>query len=177
MTYWVLGAAIAGLLALLVVYRNRSPAGSGVPAPAAPKSRIDESVPFMEHPSDKDETAVDAMTDAITRLRQLQDWDRWIAFSAQGQGGRVDSYHFAELKLLGDKIDAGTMVLDADKALRVAALDKAGVEVFRSAEGHIVLRRFSPRQVAVFMDALFRGQMGIRPHDGEGDDYAIGAEW
>lgn len=108
------------------------------------------------------------MTVAVARLRQLRDWDRWITFSAQGQGDQSESYHFAEPKVLGDKIDAGKVVLDTDKA---------GVEVSRSPEHHIVLRRFHPRQVAPFMDALIRGQMGIRPHDGEGDDYAVGTRW
>ena len=27
------------------------------------------------------------------------------------------------------------------------------------------------------MDVIFRQYMGIRPHTGEGDDYAFGAEW
>lgn len=178
MTYWILGAAIAGFLALLVACRKAGPVSNGSSGePMAPQSRIDASVPFMEHPSDEHETAVDAMTDAIARLRKLQCWDRWITFSAQGQGDGPDGYHVAELKLLGDRIDAGKVVLDAERALRDAGLEKAGVEVARSPDGHIVLRRFSPRHVAVFMDALFRGQMGIRPHDGEGDDYAVGAEW
>ncbi len=177
MTYWLLGAAIMALLAILVSCSRAGPAESAPKAPPASNARIDESAPFMEHPSDKDETAVDAMTDAVTRLRQLERWDRWITFSAQGQGGLVDSYQPAELKLLGDKFDVGNAFLDADKALRSAALDKSGIEVSRSPEGYIVLGRFSPRQVAMLMDALFRGQMGIRPHDGEGYGYAVGAEW
>ena len=177
MTYWLSGAAIVVVLALFVACRKSGLDVSASKEPPAPAKRTDASMPFMEHPSDKDETAVDAMADAVDRLRRLQSWDRWITFSAQGQGGRVDSYHFAELKLLGDRIDAGEFVLDADKALRAAALDNEGVEVSRSQEGHIVLRKFSPRQVAVFMDALFRGQLGIRSHDGEGDDYAVGADW
>jgi hypothetical protein len=48
--------------------------------------------PFMEHPSGDFETAVDAMADAIKRLRALPEWDKWITFHAQGMGSRVDSY-------------------------------------------------------------------------------------
>lgn len=43
--------------------------------------------------------------------------------------------------------------------------------------GHYVLSGTSPIQAARILDAIFRTCMGIRPHTGEGDDYAIGAEW
>src|SRR4051794_3769128 len=55
--------------------------------------------PFMEHPSGDFETAVDAMADAIKRLRGLPEWDEWITFHAQGMGGRLDSYHFAAIRM------------------------------------------------------------------------------
>ena len=32
-------------------------------------------------------------------------------------------------------------------------------------------------QTAAFLDTLFRTQLGVRPFDDEGDDYAVGAEW
>ena len=35
----------------------------------------------------------------------------------------------------------------------------------------------TPIQAARIMDVIFRQYMGIRPHTGEGDGYAIGAEW
>ena len=136
----------------------------------------DDGSPFMEHPSGEHKTAVDAMEWAIARLQSIRERDRWLTFSAQGQGHRVDSYHFAELKLRGHEIDPGEAALDIEVALREAGLDRAALSVERSPEGYLVLRRFSARQFAAFMDALFRGQMGIRPHEGE-SDYAIGAEW
>ena len=34
-----------------------------------------------------------------------------------------------------------------------------------------------PDQAARIMDVIFRQYLDIRPHTGEGDDYAIGAEW
>ncbi len=55
--------------------------------------------PFLVHPSGDFETAVDAMADAIKRLRALPEWDKWITFQAQGEGGRVDSYHFAAIRM------------------------------------------------------------------------------
>src|SRR5262249_20573083 len=55
--------------------------------------------PFMEHPSGDFQTAVDAMADATKRLRALPDWDKWITFHAQGMGSRVDSYHFAAIRM------------------------------------------------------------------------------
>lgn len=76
----------------------------------------DDGSPFMEHPSGEHETAVDAIESAVSRLRSMGRLDRWLTFSAQGQGGRVDSYHFAALKLRGDLIDPGDVALDADAA-------------------------------------------------------------
>lgn len=137
----------------------------------------DDESPFMEHPCGKYRDAVHAMESALSRLRSMRKCDRWLTFCAQGQGARADSYHFAELKLLGDRIDPGDAVLDSDAALRATGLDRTGVSVSRSPEGHMVVSEFSPQQLAVFLDALFRDQMGVRPHDGEGDDYAVGAEW
>ncbi len=176
-TFWTIVALVAGALAALAASRRGRRDRGASRRSSESKAVIDESGPFMQHPSDRDETAIDALTDAVFRLRQMTDCTRWITFSAQGQGGRSDSYHFAELKLLGDKIDPGDSVLDSDIAVRAAGLDKAGVRVSKSPEGFIVMHGFDPRHVAEFMNALFRGQMGIRPHDDEGDDYAVGAEW
>jgi hypothetical protein len=39
------------------------------------------------------------MADAIKRLRALPEWDNWITFHAQGMGSRVDSYHFAAIRM------------------------------------------------------------------------------
>ena len=39
--------------------------------------------PFMEHPGEEDFFGpVEAMADAIARLRALPQWDRWITFLA-----------------------------------------------------------------------------------------------
>jgi hypothetical protein len=136
----------------------------------------DDGAPFMEHPSGQHDTAVAAMADAIARLRALRKWDRWITFEAQGQGGRVDSCHFAELRLLGDRIDPGEAKLDPELAMARAGLDGTRVRISGSPEGHLVVGQATPRQLALLLDACFRGQMGIRPLD-DTDDYAVGAEW
>jgi len=138
----------------------------------------DDVAPFMEHPSGRHDTATAAMAEAIARLRALRKWDRWITVSAQGQGGRLDSYHFAELRLLGDRIDPVGATLDPKLAIIFAGLAATSVRITSSAPGHLVVEHATPRQMASLLDAFFRGQMGIRPHDDADDgDYAIGAEW
>ena len=115
------------------------------------------SKPFMEHPDGTFDCAADAIADAVKRLRELPTWDDWITFCAQGYGGRPDTCRFAEIKMRPDKI-ASESPLPPD----VAQFDIAGS---------------SPTAVADFLDELFRKHMGIQPFPGEGDDYAVGAEW
>jgi hypothetical protein len=137
-----------------------------------------DDAPFMEHPSGQHNSAVDAMEDAIVRLRNLPKWDRWITLCAQGEGHRPESYHFAKLALLGDTIDPAGASIDPQKALEPTGLDKSGISVFRNPDGHLVISNASPNQFAILLNSIFRDQMGIRPHaDDDGDDYAIGAEW
>src|SRR5437868_12622246 len=66
-------------------------------APAGRSRTVDE--PFLEHPTGEFKTAVDAMANAIERLRALPQWKDWITFSAQGMGSRTDSYHSAEIQM------------------------------------------------------------------------------
>jgi hypothetical protein len=35
----------------------------------------------------------------------------------------------------------------------------------------------TPKQAGRVLDTIFRDYLGIRPHTGEGNDYAVGAEW
>src|SRR5438876_4045389 len=82
--------------------------------------RKEEPGPFFEHPSGDFDSAVAAMEDAIRRLRELPRWDKWIEFSAQGEGGGPDSYQFAEIRMLGDRIDVGQRPLDVQGIVQAA---------------------------------------------------------
>lgn len=131
--------------------------------------------PFMEHPSGEFETSVDAMADAIKRLRALPVWDKWISFYAQGMGSRVDSYHIATIRMRQGEI-AFDQPLDVDVKL---VTRKAGVPDFclSKTEGGYSVAKATPIQAARVMDVIFRQYLGIRPHTGEDNDYGIGAEW
>jgi hypothetical protein len=131
--------------------------------------------PFMEHPSGDFETAVDAMADAIKRLRALPEWKNWITVSAQGMGGRVDSYHIAEIRVRQDEFKL-QKPMDVDIEL---VTKRAGVpQSCLSKNGDVYsIAKATPVQAARIMDVIFRQYLGIRPHTGEGDDYAVGAEW
>jgi hypothetical protein len=140
--------------------------------------------PFMEHPGEEDYFGpVEAMADAIGRLRALPRWDRWMTFQASGMGHRVDSYHLAQLRMRGNEIEIGEPV-----ALDVAAVTrKAGVPVafLRAvAENRYFLGGATPEQAAQVLHAIFVLHLGIRGHaddeddtEVEEDDYGVAADW
>jgi hypothetical protein len=132
--------------------------------------------PFMEHPTGLFSNAVSAMENAIVRLRALESCDRWIAFCGQGQGSRPDSYHVAEVRLRGDEIRIDEPQVDVSAVLEVGDLEADEIEVESNGAGGLRVRRATPAQLARFLDGLFRGQLGVRKFDDDGD-YAVGAEW
>src|SRR5258708_8777233 len=76
--------------------------------------------PFMEHPTGDFDSAVEAMEDAVRRLRELPKWEQWITFGAQGEGHRPDSYEFAEVRMRRDKLHVGDKPLDIPRAIQAA---------------------------------------------------------
>lgn len=140
--------------------------------------------PFMEHPSDADyESVVEAMADAIRRLRALPKWTKWITFQAQGMGPREDSYHSADILMLNERIKLRKSVpINLGVVARRARVPRAHLSEVASKT--YSLGKANPRQAARVLDVIFREYLGIRPHpdedgdvDLEEDDYAIGAEW
>jgi hypothetical protein len=130
--------------------------------------------PFMEHPSGDFESAIDAMSNAINRLRELPDWGAWITFHVQGAGSRPDSYHFAAIRMRQDDIELERPIeLDTELVTkRAGATDACLVKTASCSIGEA-----TPCEAACMLDFIFRHYLGIRPHPDEGDDYAIGAEW
>jgi len=128
----------------------------------------------MEHPTGDFESAVAAMEDAVGRLRALRSWERWITFSAQGEGAGPDSHEFAEVRMLRDKLDVGERPLNVPRIVQVA---RTGASALVADGAHYSVAAASPREVAQILDAIFRNHFGLRPFADEGDDYAIGAEW
>lgn len=130
--------------------------------------------PFMEHPTGKYATAIDAMEEAISRLRALPEWNQWITFCAQGEGSSPESVHFAEIRLLSEILEAGGPVdvarITAQARVNRRALTEAGRTRYSIAAA-------TPREAAQILDALFRHQLGIHPFPDENNDYAVGAEW
>ena len=130
--------------------------------------------PFMEHPTGEYATAIDAMEAAISRLRGLPEWNRWITFCAQGEGSSPDSTQFAEVRMLSDSLETSVAVdvaqITAQAKVRRGAFTEAGRTRYSIAAA-------TPREAAQILDALFRHQFGIRPFPDEDDDYAVGAEW
>lgn len=130
--------------------------------------------PFMEHPTGEFDSAIEAMEDAIRRLRGLPRWEQWITFSAQGEGHRPDSYQFAEVRMLRDKLDVGEKRLDAAHIVQTAGTGASSL--IADGEYYSVASAL-PREVAQILDAIFRHHFALRPFVAEDDDYAVGAEW
>jgi hypothetical protein len=131
--------------------------------------------PFMEHPTGDFESAVDAMADAIERLRALPKRDEWITFNAQGMGDRGDSYHFAEIRMRqGEIAFENPLDVDIQKVTKQAGVPESCLS---KTEGGYSVATATPIQAARVMDVIFRHYLGIRPHTGEENDYAVGAEW
>ena len=131
-------------------------------------------LPFMEHPSGDFDSAVDAMTDAIARLRALLDWSAWITFCAQGCADRVDTYSFQEIRMRGDEIQVDGGALDIARVCETAAISPQSLVRTNS---HYRLNELSPRDTARLFDSIFRLHYGLIPHANEDPDYAVGAEW
>src|SRR2546427_1775266 len=130
--------------------------------------------PFIEHPTGDFDSAISAMEDAVRRLRGLPSWEQWITFGAQGEGHSPDSHEFAEVRMLGDRLDVGARPLDVPRVIQAA---RTGASSLVADGAHYSVAAASPREAAQLLDALFRHHFGIRPFADEGDDYAVGAEW
>lgn len=131
--------------------------------------------PFMEHPSGNFKTAVEAMANAIERLRALPEWNNWITFTAQGIGNSTNSYHFAEIRMRQNEIKLKTQIdIDIEMVTKHAGVPQSCL----SKNGDVYLiTKSTPIQAARLLDEMFRQYLGIRPFPDEGNDYAVGAEW
>ena len=129
---------------------------------------------FMEHPTGDFDSAIEAMEDAVRRLRKLPSWEKWIAFGAQGEGHRPDSYEFADIRMLRDRLDVGDRPLDVPRVIQAA---HTGADSLIADGAQYSVATASPREVAQLLDAIFRHHFGLRPFADEGHDYAVGAEW
>src|SRR5215469_16091309 len=133
--------------------------------------REPETGPFMEHPTGDFKSAVDAMEDAVRRLRGLKNWDKWIAFNAQGEGAEPESEEFFDVRMLQDKLDVGDKPLDLARIIEAAHVGAPSLV----ADGvHYSVAAASPREVAQILDAIFRQHFGLRPFADQNGDYAVG---
>lgn len=118
--------------------------------------------------------AISAMAVAVGQLRALPVWNQWITFVAQGQGEKSGRYHFAEIHMLGDRLDVGERPLNVAGMIDAAHTNSAALVV---EDSHYSVAAASSQEVAQLLDAIFRHHFGIRPFDADGDDYPVGAEW
>ena len=137
---------------------------------------VDGNAPFMEHPTGKFATALEAITSAMKRLQSADHQGKWITFSGQGRGSRPDSDHIEDVPYRDHTFNLRGQSLDIDGIMGFAGLDRSEVEVETDDEGMVTLPGATPEQLARFLDAIFRKHFGIKPHEGE-NDYAVGAEW
>ena len=142
------------------------------------------SVPFMEHPGAEDYFGpVEAMADAIGRLRALPQWDQWMVFHASGMGHRIDSYHCAHIRMRGNELEIGEPVtLDIPAVTQKARVPTTLLSP--AGNNRYTIAGATPEQAAEVLHAIFVLHLGIRGHpddehdtEVEEDDYGVGAEW
>src|ERR1700761_4048377 len=106
--------------------------------------------PFMEHPSGEFASAVNAMADAIKRLRALPQWNDWITFCAQGMGAREDTYHMAENRVRQDEMELEES-LDVKQITNLAGVAESKLE---SIGTNYSVRNMSAEEAARIMNAI-----------------------
>lgn len=135
-------------------------------------------VPFMEHPSGDFETAIDAMTDAIARVRSLPFWSfkrsKWINISAQGMGAHHDATACYEIRMRGARIEIPSANLNLAHIAQMANLNTNTIKFIDSQYDTTSL---TAKDTATFVDAVFRHHFGLQPFPDENNDYAVGFEW
>ena len=89
-----------------------------------PVADSDPIAPFMEHPAGDFKSAVDAMADAIKRLRAFPEWNDWITFRAQGMGHDGDSEQHAEIRMRRDELQLDESI-DAESVTRHAGVPQS----------------------------------------------------
>ena len=122
----------------------------------------------------KFDSAVLALEDAVRRLRLLPRWDKWITFVAQGKGSGADHYQFAEVRMLGHRLDVGGLPL---QVARIIQMVHTGASSLVADGDYYSVAAASSQEVAQLLDAIFRHHFGIRPFVDDGNDYLVGAEW
>ena len=117
--------------------------------------------PFMEHPTGDFKTAVDAIANAVKRLRALQHWKDWITFTAQGAGSRPDSIRSAEIRLRKEELRLQKGIeIDPVKVTQWAGVNKSWLS---KAHGIYSLAKATPIQAARIMDVIFRKYLECVP--------------
>src|SRR6478672_10757893 len=74
--------------------------------------------PFLEHPSGEFDSALEAMTSAMRRLKSGGYADRWITFSGQGRGHDEDSYQIEDVPVRGNTLDLRGQSVDLAAVLQ-----------------------------------------------------------
>jgi hypothetical protein len=132
--------------------------------------KVPMTLPFMEHPTGQFDSAVDAMADAIDRLRKLSVWEEWITFCAQGSGGNENSYKCYNIRVLKNLIQ----VDDGEISIKVVCGGDPNILV-RDGSGYLV-RSITPREMALLFDSIFKKHYDLKLFRDE-PDYPVGAEW
>lgn len=138
-----------------------------------PMSTDDE--PYMEHPTGRFASALEAITWCITQLHTVDFGERWITFCGQGQAAQPDAIAFADVRYRPYTFDLSGEDVDLNAVMSTAQLDRALCRI-ESNNGYIALPDATPDELGRFLNALFLTHYRIMPF-AEDNDYSIGAEW
>lgn len=130
--------------------------------------------PIVEHPGGDFDTAVDAITQAIARIRDPAFAGRTISLSAQGSSGGSEASSFASIQWRDGTFTFAEPVAELDALCRAAGMAPTEFTVDRRNCTLTAPTVDAPR-LAGLIDRIFRTRFDIRPFAGE-TDYAFGAE-
>ena len=129
--------------------------------------------PLLEHPTGEYETTLEALEAGLRKLLSLGTSEP-LVICAQGQGVHEDAVSFADL-LWHDGELRSSEPFDWRTAIEQSGASQPDAIAQAAASGS--LDQCEPAALARVLDVIFRHQLGIRPFDGEGEDYPVGMEW
>ena len=129
---------------------------------------------FFEYPNGQHRTVEDGLGAAIEKLYNFNKLDRWLNISAQGMGGRVDSYTYSDVQIKKGLLKTSKEI-PATELAEMTGFDSELIEYDESA-GVYLVPTLTPRQVGNLIHHIFTKHLNVKPQTGE-RDYQFGAEW
>jgi hypothetical protein len=130
--------------------------------------------PFLEHPSGEHANAEAALIDAMERLDELGEVERWIRISGQGRGQTDETYVVRDVAYRDGILDLTVDKRELDRLTKSMRISSDQVQ--RDDNERLDLTRLTPSERGAFLNQVFLTHFGLKPTR-RGRDYAVAVEW